>query len=85
MRALDASRLYNPKLADSKFQGISMRLLEEGVTDPRNGGIPSANLADYKIASNADVPEIETISMGEPDFEATPLGRGRSANSPSSV
>ena len=53
--ALDAGRLYNPKLADSQFKGgivmgIGMALLEEGITDPRNGRIFSANLADYRIA-----------------------------------
>jgi xanthine dehydrogenase YagR molybdenum-binding subunit len=77
--ALDAGRLYNPKLADSQFKGgivmgIGMALLEEGVTDPRNGRILSANLADYRIATNADVPHIETISVGIPDYNATPLG-----------
>ncbi|MCB8837222.1 xanthine dehydrogenase family protein molybdopterin-binding subunit [Aurantimonas sp. VKM B-3413] len=77
--ALDAGRLYNPKLAESQFKGgivmgIGMALLEEGVTDPRNGRILSSNLADYRIATNADVPDIETISVGEPDYDATPLG-----------
>ncbi|MBP1851180.1 xanthine dehydrogenase family protein molybdopterin-binding subunit [Rhizobium halophytocola] len=77
--AVDAGRLYNTKLADSQFKGgiimgIGMALLEEGVTDPRNGRILSANLADYRIATNADVPEIQTISVGVPDFQATPLG-----------
>ncbi|NDW03400.1 xanthine dehydrogenase family protein molybdopterin-binding subunit [Jiella pacifica] len=77
--AFDAGRLYNPKLAESQFKGgivmgIGMALLEEGVTDPRNGRILSSNLADYRIATNADVPEITTISVGEPDYDATPLG-----------
>ena len=54
--------------------GIGMALLEEGVTDPRNGRILSANLADYRVATNADVPHIETISVGLPDYDATPLG-----------
>ena len=77
--ALDAGRLYNPKLAESQFKGgivmgIGMALLEEGVTDPRNGRILSSNLADYRIATNADVPEITTFSIGEPDYDATPLG-----------
>jgi xanthine dehydrogenase YagR molybdenum-binding subunit len=77
--AIDAGRLYNPKLADSQFKGgivmgIGMALLEEGITDPRNGRILSANLADYRVATNADVPHIETISVGLPDYEATPLG-----------
>ena len=77
--ALDAGRLYNPKLADSQFKGgivmgIGMALLEEGITDPRNGRILSANLADYRIATNADTPHIEAISVGIPDYDATPLG-----------
>lgn len=77
--AVDAGRLYNPRLADSQFKGgivmgIGMALLEEGVTDPRNGRILNANLADYLIATNADVPDITTISVGEPDYDATPLG-----------
>jgi xanthine dehydrogenase YagR molybdenum-binding subunit len=54
--------------------GIGMALLEEGITDPRNGRILSANLADYRIATNADIPHIETISVGKPDYDATPLG-----------
>jgi xanthine dehydrogenase YagR molybdenum-binding subunit len=77
--AFDAGRLYNPKLAHSQFKGgivmgIGMALLEEGVADPRTGRILNANLADYRIATNADVPEIETISVGVPDHDATPLG-----------
>ncbi|WP_108658741.1 xanthine dehydrogenase family protein molybdopterin-binding subunit [Acuticoccus kandeliae] len=77
--ALDAGRLYNPKLADSQFKGgivmgIGQALLEEGVADPRNGRILNANLADYRIATNADVPDIETISVGIPDPNATLLG-----------
>ena len=77
--ALDAGRLYNPRLAESQFKGgivmgIGMALLEEGITDERNGRILSANLADYRIATNADIPQIETISVGQPDYDATPLG-----------
>ncbi|MEW5420515.1 xanthine dehydrogenase family protein molybdopterin-binding subunit [Amorphus sp. 3PC139-8] len=77
--AVDAGRLYNPKLADSQFKGgiimgIGMALLEEGVTDPRNGRMLNANFADYLVATNADVPEIDIHSVGEPDYDATPLG-----------
>ena len=77
--ALDAGLLYNSKLAESQFKGgivmgIGMALLEEGITDLRNGRILSANLADYRIATNADIPQIETISVGRPDYDATPLG-----------
>lgn len=77
--AVDAGRLYNPKLADSQFKGgiimgIGMALLEEGLTDPRNGRILNANFGDYLIPTSADIPDIRTISVGEPDYDATPLG-----------
>lgn len=77
--AVDAGRLYNPKLADSQFKGgiimgIGMALLEEGITDPRNGRILNANFGDYLVPTNADIPNIATISVGQPDYEATPLG-----------
>jgi xanthine dehydrogenase YagR molybdenum-binding subunit len=77
--ALDAGRLYNPKLAESQFKGgiimgIGMALLERGTTDPRNGRILSSNFAEYRIPTAADVPEIEIISVGQPDYDATPLG-----------
>ncbi|TMV34944.1 xanthine dehydrogenase family protein molybdopterin-binding subunit, partial [Thioclava sp. BHET1] len=77
--AVDAGRLYNPKLAESQFKGgivmgIGMALLEEGQVDPRNGRVMNANLGDYLIATNADVPEIEILDMGVPDYAATPLG-----------
>ncbi|MBB3996458.1 xanthine dehydrogenase family protein molybdopterin-binding subunit [Aureimonas pseudogalii] len=76
---LDSGRLYNPKLAESQWNGgivmgIGQALLEEGVVDPRDGRILNANLADYMIPTNADIPEIRTISVGVPDFEASALG-----------
>ena len=70
--ALDSGRLYNPKLAESQWKGgiimgIGQALLEEGIVDPRNGRIINNNLADYLIATNADIPDIEVISVGIPD------------------
>lgn len=32
------------------------------------------NLADYLIPVNADIPEITTIDVGEPDYQATSMG-----------
>ncbi len=77
--AFDAGRPYNPRLAESQFKGgivmgIGMALLEEGITDQRNGRVLSANLAGYQIATNADVEQIQATSVGQPDNEATPLG-----------
>ena len=40
----------------------------------RNGRIVNNNLADYLIATNADIPDIEVISVGIPDPHASALG-----------
>ena len=77
--ALDSGRLYNPKLAESQWKGgiimgIGQALLEEGVVDPRHARVINNNLGDYLIATNADIPDIETISVGVPDFHASALG-----------
>ncbi|MGD9427409.1 xanthine dehydrogenase family protein molybdopterin-binding subunit [Pantoea sp. NSTU24] len=77
--ALDSGRLYNPKLARSQWiggmiMGVGQALMEEGIVDPRNGRVINNNLADYLVPVNGDIPEIITINVGEPDFEATTLG-----------
>lgn len=77
--AMDSGRLYNPKLARSQWiggmvMGLGQALLEEGVIDPRHGRVINNNLADYLVAINADVPDIITIDVGEPDYRATALG-----------
>ncbi|HET6160136.1 MAG TPA: xanthine dehydrogenase family protein molybdopterin-binding subunit [Dongiaceae bacterium] len=77
--ALDSGRLYNPKLAESQWKGgiimgIGQALLEEGVVDRRNGRVVNNNLGDYLIATNADIPDIQVISVGIPDHHASALG-----------
>ncbi|WP_159996502.1 xanthine dehydrogenase family protein molybdopterin-binding subunit [Roseomonas sp. 18066] len=77
--AFDSGLVFNPKLARSQWiggmiMGIGQALLEEGLIDPRDGRVVNANLADYAVAVNADVPEIQTISVGIPDLQATPRG-----------
>jgi xanthine dehydrogenase YagR molybdenum-binding subunit len=77
--ALDCGRIYNPKLAESQWKGgiimgIGQALLEEGIVDPRNGRVINNNLGDYLIATNADIPDIEVISVGIPDPHASVLG-----------
>ncbi|MDQ0392085.1 xanthine dehydrogenase family protein molybdopterin-binding subunit [Labrys monachus] len=77
--ALDSGRLYNPKLAESQWKGgiimgIGQALLEEGIVDRRHGRIVNNNLGDYLIATNADIPDIEVISVGIPDPHASVLG-----------
>jgi xanthine dehydrogenase YagR molybdenum-binding subunit len=77
--AFDSGRLYNPTLAESQWKGgiimgIGQALLEEGVVDRRFGRVLNNNLADYLIATNADVPDLEVISVGVPDHHASVLG-----------
>jgi xanthine dehydrogenase YagR molybdenum-binding subunit len=77
--AFDCGRLYNPKLAESQWRGgiimgIGAALLEEGVIDSRNGRVVNSNLGDYLVPTNADIPDIQVISVGVPDYEASVLG-----------
>ncbi len=77
--ALDSGRLYNPKLAESQWKGgiimgIGMALLEEGLVDPRHARVVNNNMADYLVPTNADVPDIQVISVGIPDPESSVLG-----------
>lgn len=77
--AFDSGRVYNPKLARSQWiggmvMGIGQALLEAGHVDPRDGRVTNANLADYAVAVNADVPDIQVIDVGEPDLQASALG-----------
>ncbi|EDY55999.1 MULTISPECIES: xanthine dehydrogenase family protein molybdopterin-binding subunit [Streptomyces] len=75
----DAGRVISPKLADSQaiggmVGGIGQALLEHTVTDHRDGRIVNANLADYLVPVNADVPDVEAIYLNGEDHEADPLG-----------
>ncbi len=77
--AFDCGRIYNPKLAESQWRGgiimgIGQALLEEGIVDRRNGRVMNNNLGDYLVATNADIPPIEVISVGIPDAHASVLG-----------
>ncbi|WP_327672789.1 MULTISPECIES: xanthine dehydrogenase family protein molybdopterin-binding subunit [unclassified Streptomyces] len=75
----DAGRIISPKLADSQAIGamvgsIGAALLEHTVTDHRDGRIVNANLADYLVPVNADVPDLKAIYVDGRDDEADPLG-----------
>jgi xanthine dehydrogenase YagR molybdenum-binding subunit len=77
--AFDSGRIFNPRLADSQWiggmiMGLGQTLLEEGHVDQRDGRIVNANFADYAVPVNADVPEIQVISVGIPDLQASALG-----------
>ncbi|SEH01044.1 xanthine dehydrogenase YagR molybdenum-binding subunit [Nonomuraea solani] len=75
----DAGRIINPKLAESQaiggmVGGIGMALLEHTVTDPRDGRVVNANLADYLVPVNADVPDVNAIYLDGDDRTADPIG-----------
>lgn len=77
--AFDCGRLYNPKLAESQWKGgvimgVGQALLEEGVVDRRHARVINNSLADYLVPTNADIPDIQVISVGVPDPQASVLG-----------
>lgn len=77
--AFAAGRVINPRLVRSQYfggmiWGISFALQEEAVTDRRTGRIMNADLAEYHIPVNADVPSLEAILVPEEDAYVNPLG-----------
>ncbi len=77
--AFDCGRLYNPKMVESQWRGgiimgIGQALLEEGLVDPRNARTINNNVGDYLVPTNSDIPDIQVISVGVPDYEASALG-----------
>ncbi|WP_373057628.1 xanthine dehydrogenase family protein molybdopterin-binding subunit [Zunongwangia sp. H14] len=79
VNAIAGGRIINPKTAESQIiggvtWGIGMALEEEGMMDSRNGRIMNANLAEYHVAVQADVKEIDVIFVEEQDDIVNPLG-----------
>jgi xanthine dehydrogenase YagR molybdenum-binding subunit len=77
--AFDCGRLLNAKTARSQLIGgivfgIGMALMEETRVDTATGRIVNANIAEYLLPVNADVPEIKTIVVESVDPVADPLG-----------
>jgi xanthine dehydrogenase YagR molybdenum-binding subunit len=77
--AFAAGRIVNPKLARNQLVGgmtfgIGMALLEQAQVDRRTGRILNADLAEYHIATHADVPDIQTLLLDEDDPHVNDLG-----------
>lgn len=77
--AFAAGRIINPRLVRSQYfggmiWGVSFALQEEAVTDRRTGRIMNADLAEYHVPVNADVPSLEAILVPEDDDYVNPLG-----------
>ena len=74
---MDGGRILNPKTARSQIiggiaGGIGMALLEDTVSN-RSGRVVTTSLADYVVAANADVRDVDVLFVGQPD-SMTPLG-----------
>jgi CO/xanthine dehydrogenase Mo-binding subunit len=71
--------VINPLGASSQveggiIQGIGHTLSEERLHDPRSGRLLTTTLDAYKLPTIADVPEIVTELVDEPDRHLTNLG-----------
>jgi xanthine dehydrogenase YagR molybdenum-binding subunit len=77
--AMSAGRILNAKTARSQVIGaigfgIGMALMEQTRLDPHTGRVTNANLSEYLVPVNADVPEIATIFVEEQDRRTNPAG-----------
>jgi len=75
----DVGRVINPLGASSQveggiIQGIGHTLSEERLHDPRTGRLLTTTLDAYRLPTIADVPEIVTELVDEPDRHLTNLG-----------
>ncbi len=77
--AFGAGRILNAKTARSQLlggivYGIGMALMEHTVMDPNLGRIVTADLAEYHVPVNADVPAIVAFFVDEHDPYVNPIG-----------
>lgn len=79
LTVIGAGRILNSKTARSQIiggmtWGIGAALMEKTLLDPRHGHFVNHDLAEYHVAVNADVPDMEVIFLEEHDDKANPLG-----------
>lgn len=77
--AFAAGRIINPRMVESQYfggmiWGLSFALHEQAVIDERSGRIVNADLAEYRVPVNADVPPLEAILVEEHDPHVNALG-----------
>lgn len=77
--AFAAGRIVNARLVRSQYfggmiWGTSFALHEEAITDRRTGRIMNADLAEYHVPVNADVPSLDAILIPEDDPFVNPIG-----------
>jgi xanthine dehydrogenase YagR molybdenum-binding subunit len=77
--AYDAGRIVNPKTARSQaiggiIWGVGQALLEQSEMDQRTARFVNRNYSGYLVPTNADIPDLDVLFVGEFDAEASPLG-----------
>ncbi len=77
--AFAAGRIINPRMVRSQYYGgmiwgVSFALHEHAVMDPRTGRPMNANLGEYHVPVNADIPDLEAILVEEDDPHVNALG-----------
>jgi xanthine dehydrogenase YagR molybdenum-binding subunit len=77
--AYDAGRIINPKLARSQaiggiIWGTGQALMEQSETDPNMWRFLHRNYSGYLVPTNADIPDLDVLFVGQPDGQASPLG-----------
>jgi xanthine dehydrogenase YagR molybdenum-binding subunit len=77
--AFAAGRIVNPRLARSQLYGgmiwgVSFALHEAAVFDHRSGRVMNADLGEYHVPVNADVPSLEALLIHEDDPYVNALG-----------
>jgi xanthine dehydrogenase YagR molybdenum-binding subunit len=75
----DGGRIINPLLAHSQaigamVMGTGMALLEGTQLDYRDGRVVNANMSDYLVPVNADIPTLDAMFLPGEDTIADPLG-----------
>jgi len=79
MGAFAAGRIINPKLVRSQLLGgmiwgVSFALHEKALVDRRSGRVMNADLAEYHVPVNADVPSMDVLTVEEHDPHVNALG-----------
>ena len=77
--AFAAGRVINPRLVRSQYYGgmiwgTSFALHEAALIDQRTGRVMNADLAEYHVPVNADVPSLEAILVAEDDPYVNAIG-----------
>ena len=81
--AYDAGRIINPKTARSQaiggiIWGVGQALLEQSETDPTTGRFLNRNYSGYLVPTNADIPELDVLFVGDVRRRSEPAWRQRS-------